>query len=98
MKAQLLKVKWNNGKTDNGIEFDYTRISLMIPVYTNSRNEFGYDVMEAEYGTAETHNNLLQYKGKLPLDVEVDLIPQKKGNQVINVVSRLVPITKPETK
>ncbi|MFD1243565.1 hypothetical protein [Paralysiella testudinis] len=92
MKATLLKVKWNQGKTDNGTEYDYTRVLLQVPVYDNAKNEFGHDVMEAEYGLAADHHKLLGLKGKLPMLVEVDIMPQKKGSNIVQVIQRMEPV------
>lgn len=90
MKAQLRKVKWNKGKVDGSeTEYDYTRIYIEVPVYDKQEKEFGVDVLELEYGVEADHIKLAHLRGKLPCMVDVDFMPVKKGNQNINVVTRL---------
>ncbi len=89
MKAILRKVKWNKGQTENGRDYDYTRVYIEVPVYEGGQNEFGADVMECEYGLAEKHVELLSLKGKLPVEVDVQIHQAKKGNNLINVVADL---------
>ncbi|MFV2028589.1 hypothetical protein [Neisseria sp. S1] len=85
----LRKVNWNKGTTDNGIAYDYCRITCDIPIYHASQNEFGLDSIELEYGTADTHSELLHLKGKLPCEVDVAYRDEKKGRNVVKVVSAL---------
>lgn len=94
MKAILLKVKWNKGKTDNGTEYDYTRCTLQLPVFEGATNEFGVDSADYEYGRAEDHHKLMVFKGKLPTEVEVETIQVKKGNNTLNQIISLRPIAK----
>lgn len=88
MKTELRKVKWNKGKTDNGIEYDYCRIYVEAKVYDRAEKEFGLDVIELELGKSDEHIKLLQYRGKLPLPVEVDWETQVKGKDEVKVVTR----------
>ena len=90
MKAQLRKVKWNKGTVEgSGQEYDYTRVYVEIPVYEQQQKEFGVDVLELEYGTEADHIKLAHLRGKLPCLVEVEFIPVKKGNGMINLVTKL---------
>ena len=89
MKVQLRKVKWNQGQTDNGHAYDYTRIYVEIPVYDRQEKEFGVDVLELEYGSAADHVKLDHLRGKLPVWVDVDWQVAKKGNDTVYVVTRL---------
>ena len=67
----LRKVAWNKGVTDNGIEYDYTRITCEIPIYEGSPKEFGVETFELEYGPESRHHELLHLKGKLPVQVDI---------------------------
>ena len=90
MKTQLRKVKFNKGTVEgSGQEYDYTRIYVEIPVYEQQQKEFGVDVLELEYGTEADHIKLAHLRGKLPCPVEVEFTPVKKGNGMINVVTKL---------
>ena len=90
MKTQLRKIKWNKGTVEgSGQEYDYTRVYVEIPVYEQQQKEFGVDVLELEYGTEADHIKLAHLRGKLPLPVEVEFMPVKKGNGMINVVTKL---------
>ena len=90
MKAQLRKVKWNKGTVEgSGQEYDYTRVYVEIPVYEQQQKEFGVDVLELEYGTEADHIKLAHFRGKLPCQVEVEFMPVKKGNGMINLVTKL---------
>lgn len=89
MKATLRKVSWNKGKLDNGTEYNYTRLFIEVPVYYASENEFGYDVMQCDYGDESRHQELINLRGKLPVEVEVDIYQAKKGGQIIHVVDSL---------
>jgi hypothetical protein len=92
MKALLLKVKWNKGQTENGTPYDYCRVTLQLPVYEGSFNEFGVDSAEYEYGDAESHSRLLHLKGKLPVEVEVEFQQVRKGKQTLNQITSLKPL------
>lgn len=89
MKTQLRKISWNKGTTDTGVEYDYTRIQVEIPVYEKQEREFGVDILELEYGSEADHKELLHLRGKLPCMVEVEWIPAKKGKNNVNVVTKL---------
>ena len=90
MKTQLRKIKWNKGTVEgSGQEYDHTRVYVEIPVYEQQQKEFGVDVLELEYGTEADHIKLAHLRGKLPLPVEVEFMPVKKGNGMINVVTKL---------
>ena len=89
MRTYLRKVKCNKGVTDNGIEYDYTRVQIEIPVYDKQEKEFGVDALELEYGLYEDFKKLEHLRGKLPVAVDVEWYAAKKGNDEINVVSRL---------
>ncbi|WP_239327067.1 hypothetical protein [Snodgrassella gandavensis] len=93
MKALLLKVKWNKGQTENGTQYDYCRVTLQLPVFEGATNEFGVDSAEYEYGNAESHIKLLHLKGKLPIEVDVDFQQVKKGNQTLNQIISLKPLS-----
>lgn len=90
MKATLRKVKWNKGTVEGSNQaYDYTRIYIEVPVYDKQEKEFGVDVLELEYGNEADHIKLAHLRGKLPVQVEVEWIPVKKGNQNINLVTSL---------
>lgn len=98
MKVLVKKVKWNKGQTENGQSYDYTRIAVEIPVFGGSANEFGFDTLECEFGDEAAHKELLQYKGKLPLEAELEIMPVKKGNKTLHQVMSFKPVSKPESK
>ena len=90
MKTQLRKIKWNKGTVEgSGQEYNYTRVYVEIPVYEQQQKEFGVDVLELEYGAEADHVKLAHLRGKLPCLVEVEFMPVKKGNGMINVVTKL---------
>lgn len=89
MKAILRKVAFNKGKTDNGIEYDYTRLFIERPISADSQNEFGHDLIQCEFGSAEKVKEIQHLRGRLPVEVEVDLVPEIKGKKVIQVVHSL---------
>ncbi|AUX60989.1 hypothetical protein JF634_10135 [Simonsiella muelleri] len=89
MKTLLRKIKWNKGKTENGQEYDYTRLYIEVPVYEHQEKEFGVDVVELEFGKSEQHSELINLRGKLPCLVEVEFSPVKKGNNTVNLVTKL---------
>ena len=98
MKAQLRKVKWNKGTVEgSGQEYDYTRVYVEIPVYEQQQKEFGVDVLELEYGTEADHVKLAHLRGKLPCLVEVEFMPVKKGNGMINLVTKLEVLGQPSS-
>lgn len=86
MKAILKKITWNKGQTDNGVGFDYTRVFVEVPVSESSSNEFGYDVVQCEYGDESKKADLEYLRGKLPVSVEIDLMPEVKGKRVLQRV------------
>lgn len=92
MKAIIKKVKWNKGQTENGQSYDYTRVSIEIPVFDGATNEFGFDTLECEYGDAAAHEKLLPLKDKLPLEAEVEIMPVKKGNKTLHQIINFKPI------
>lgn len=89
MKVILTKVKWNKGTLDNGQAYDYTRVSLQMPINPDSTNEFGVDMLECDYGKSENHVKLLDLKGSLPCEVEVDIEQVMSKGKLINIVKRL---------
>ena len=93
MKVSVKKIKWNKGQTENGQAYDYTRIMVEIPVFEGSANEFGFDTLECEYGLADKHVELLQYRGKMPFEAEVEIMPVKKGNKTLHQVMSFKPLT-----
>ena len=94
MKTQLRKIKWNKGTVEgSGQEYDYTRVYVEIPVCQQQQKEFGVDVLELEYGAEADHIKLAHLRGKLPCLVEVEFMPVKKGNGMINVVTKLEVLT-----
>lgn len=100
MKTQLRKVKFNKGVMESsGNVYDYTRIYIEIPVYEKSEKEFGVDVLELEFGDEADHVKLEHLRGKLPVPVEVEWIPAKKGKDNVNIVTKLevlAPADKPK--
>lgn len=94
MKTMLRKIKWNSGEMD-GTKYDYTRIYVEIPVYEEQEKEFGVDVLELEFGKEDAHKKLDYLRGHLPIQVDVEWIPAKKGNSNINVVTKLEVLDNP---
>lgn len=92
MQAVMTKVKWNKGTLENGQSYDYTRVTLQIPIYDQSANEFGVDTLECEYGTESQHVDLLQYRGKLPLQIECDMLQVMKRGKPVNLITNIRPI------
>lgn len=92
MRTQLRKVKFNKGDME-GRPYDYTRIYIEIPVYEKSEKEFGVDVLELEFGDEADHVKLEHLRGKLPVPVEVEWIPAKKGKDNVNIVTKLEVLT-----
>lgn len=89
MKAILRKVTFNQGKTDSGVEFDYTRIFIERPISESSQNEFGFDLIQCEYGPYAKKSELEYLRGKLPVNVEIELVPEIKGKRVLQQVYSL---------
>ena len=87
MKVMLRKVKFNKGVMD-GRPYDYTRIYIEVPVYEKQEKEFGVDVLELEFGDESDHVKLEHLRGKLPILVDLDYMPVKKGNDDIKLVTR----------
>lgn len=98
MLMNLRKVAWNKGQTDNGIAYDYCRITCDLPIYDGSPREFGVDSMELEYGDADKHVDLLHLKGKLPVQVDVAYHDAKKGKNIVKVVTALRIVDKASPK
>ena len=94
----LRKVAWNKGVTDNGVEYDYTRITCEIPIYEGSPKEFGVETFELEYGLESRHHELMHLKGKLPFQVEIGYMEAKKGKNLIRVVQSLRVLDDPKDK
>lgn len=100
-QAIMMKVKWNKGVLENGQSYDYTRVTLQMPIYDQSSNEFGVDTLECEYGTEALHTDLLQYRGKLPMQIECDIFQAMKRGKAVHIISNIRPVqairqTKPE--
>lgn len=95
MKATLRKVTWNKGQTESGAAYDYTRVFIEVPVYDASAKEFGYDTMQCEYGDESKHAELLHLRGQLPIEVDIDIVPVKKGSQVLQQVRSMRVIEQP---
>lgn len=87
----MTKVKWNKGALDNGQTYDYTRVTLQVPIYEQSGNEFGVDTLECEYGTESQHVDLLGYRGKLPLEIECDMLQVMKRGKPVNLITNIRP-------
>lgn len=99
MKATLTKVKWNKGTTESGQVYDYTRVYLLVPIYESSVNEFGVDMMECQFGNADDYARLLPLKGRLPMEVNVEITQAMKGGKMVNVIQTLdVPTERPAPK
>ncbi len=86
MKAILRKVTWNKGQTDNGVIYDYTRVFIERPISDSSVNEFGFDLIQCEYGEEAKKAELEYLRGKLPVEVDIELMPEIKGKKVIQKV------------
>lgn len=86
MKAILRKVTWNKGQTDNGVIFDYTRVFIERPISDSSANEFGFDLIQCEYGDEAKKVELEHLRGKLPVEVDIELMPEIKGKKVLQKV------------
>lgn len=92
MKAVLTKVKWNKGVLDNGQNYDYTRVTLQMPIYEDADNEFGVDSLECDYGSESKHLDLMPFKGKLPCEVEVEMQQVMKRGKPVNLVTSIRPV------
>lgn len=97
-KAILTKVKWNKGTLDNGQTYDYTRVTLQQPIYDQSANEFGVDSMECEYGLSSEHVDLLHFRGKLPCEIECDMIQSMRRGKPVTIVKNIRPAGTPAPK
>lgn len=91
MQALMTKVKWNKGVLDNGQPYDYTRVTVQVSIYDQSPNEFGVDFMECEYGLEAQHVDLLQYRGKLPCQIECDISQVMKRGKPVHIISNIRP-------
>lgn len=89
MKANLKKVTWNKGQTENGTVFDYCRVFIERPISDSSLNEFGFDLIQCEYGPESRKDELLYLKDQLPVEVEIELVPEIKGKRVLHQVYSL---------
>ena len=94
MKTYLRKVKFNKGVME-GRPYDYTRIFIEIEVYEKAEKEFGLDTLELEFGDEADHVKLEQYrgKGKLPVPIDVEWTPVRKGNDIVNLVTKFEVLT-----
>lgn len=90
--AILTKVKWNKGTLDNGSEYDYTRVTVQMPIYDHSANEFGVDSLECEYGLSAQHIDLLHFKGKLPCEVECDMQQTMRRGKPVTMIANIKPL------
>lgn len=90
--AILTKVKWNKGKTENGQEYDYTRVTVQMPIYDNAQNEFGVDMLDCEYGIADKHIDLLYLKGKLPCEIECDMQQSMRRGKQVTLIANIKPL------
>jgi hypothetical protein len=98
MKAILRKVTWNKGQTDNGTVFDYTRVFIERPISDSSVNEFGFDLIQCEYGDESKKVELQHLRGKLPVEVDIELMPEIKGKKVIQKVYSMKVVQASSTK
>lgn len=89
MKFILTKVKFNRGVMDNGKTYDYTRVSLQMPISEDSQTEFGVDTLECEFGKYDRHIELLHLKGKLPCEVDVEMTQVMEKGKLVTVVTSL---------
>lgn len=97
MKANaiLTRVKWNKGTLESGQGYDYTRVTIQMPIYDQSANEFGVDMMECEYGTSDQHVELLPFRGRLPLEIECDMTQSMRRGKPVTLIANIKPV-KPE--
>lgn len=92
MKAKLTRIRWNKGVMDNGTEYDYTRLTIELPISETSANEFGVDYLECEYGDEAKHTELLHFKGKLPCEIEFDMRQTMKKGKLVNEIYQIKPV------
>ena len=92
MKAKITKVRWNKGVMDNGTEYDYTRVTIELPVSETSANEFGVDYLECEYGNEAKHTELLHLRNKLPCEIECEMNQSIKRGKLVTEISNIKPI------
>ena len=78
MKAILRKVTWNKGQKDN--------VFIERPISDSSANEFGFDLIQCEYGEEAKKVELEHLRGKLPVEVDIELMPEIKGKRVLQKV------------
>lgn len=97
-QATLTKVKWNKGVLENGTSYDYTRVTIQMPIYENSFNEFGVDSLDCEYGTEAQHVDLLHLKGKLPCEIECDMQQIMRRGKPVTMIANIKSISKDEKK
>ena len=66
--------------------YDYTRVFIERPISDSSVNEFGFDLIQCEYGEEAKKAELEYLRGKLPVEVDIELMPEIKGKKVIQKV------------
>lgn len=98
INAVLTKVKWNKGTTEKGQTYDYTRVTIQMPVYDQAANEFGVDSLDCEYGPADKHIELLHLKGRLPCEIECDMNQSMRNGKQVTLITGIKAVKAPEAK
>lgn len=83
MKIRVLGARCFNDEVE-GKRYNFTKLRLEMPVPRNAQNEFGTNIVEANYGDAVNFDQI-KAMGKFPMECLVDLEPSSKGFDVVSL-------------
>ena len=78
MKMNVIRVQATNvngiSKTGSPYHIDNTMVTVQVPIdSTANPDTFGYQEMSYQYGDSTNYNKLSQFKGQLPMVMDIDL-------------------------
>ena len=89
-KVTIIGVLSNQGKTDSGIEYDYTRVIALTPL-TGGKNA-GMSSVEYNYGTSSNFEKLKDSKFPFEAEVTCQIVTTGKTQKV--ELQSFVPVPK----
>lgn len=83
------KVLINNFRRFNddveGKRYNFTKVSMQMPISSKNENSFGVDSVEANIGDSTVFDKYVSMRGKLPAYAMVDLEVTTKGIDVLSL-------------
>lgn len=78
MKMNVIRVQATNvsgiSKTGSAFHIDNTMVTVQVPIDSATNPDtFGFQEMSYQYGDSTNFNKLAQYKGQLPMVMDIDL-------------------------